>query len=366
MKECKTARFIAEVAARHPHFSYDTINRRFKRFRMGDSTATADRRGSPLRIFSNEQESTLAAVLRAKRDVDNIILNRPIIIAEAAEFFRKIHGDKARRSNGREFSKGWAEGFKERNGFSTKKLVKKETIKSITVPEMFVELEAFKFIVREAVKFYGAHFVFNMDETPFPLADTAETSWGDKGSDQPNVSLTIERKKKLITAMPTVSASGTKLKFAWINKGKTDLAIRRAGISPDICSFYSEKGWTNGEIMCKYIEQIIYPHTKGAACALLVDSYAAHWTADAQEVAKNHNVDLIMVPKGQTGKLQPLDISFNSIFKQQRHKLYSEGLRSGSPNLEELGSVMERTAAAFGLVSREVILSGWNTILNDP
>jgi len=358
MEECETAPSIAAVAANHSERSYSAIYRRFRRMKEGDKAYAHQDRGSHFRIFSDEQEQILAALLRAKRDIDGAILTRPEIIREAADFFRRIHGITALRSSDREFSRGWAEGFKERNGFSTKKLMKKETVKTVNAAEMAVEMEAFKFVVHEAVQCYGADFVLNMDETPFAMAEVRNSSWGDKGSNAPNVSLTTDREKKIMTAMPTVSETGKLLKFAWINKGKTRRGINKLKLPNHIHSFHSPKGWTNEEVMCQYIEQIIFPHTKGRPCALLVDSYLAHGTSIVKEVAEGYGVDLITVPKGQTSTLQPLDVSFNSNFKEKRQKLYSEALRRGGTHLEELGNVVQRTESAYRQVSKDVILAG--------
>ena len=118
--------------------------------------------------------------------------------------------------------------------------------------------------------------------------------------------------------------------------------------------------------MCKYIEQVIFPRIQGAPCAVMVDSYTAHLTEDVAQVAFGHNVDLIVVPRGQTPIFQPLDISFNADFKQRRNHLYSEFLRDGNHDLENLGPVVRRTVAAYTQVSQKVILKGWNAILCDP
>lgn len=227
-----------------------------------------------------------------------------------------------------------------------------------------IQSESFIFAVKNAIEFYGLHLVFNMDETACELADTPNSSWGDKGSEQRNVIFSQKSEKNQLTSIPTISAAGDILPFAWISKGLTDLAIRRAKLPKSIISFSSPKGWTNEEVMCQYIEKIIFPYTKGTPCALLVDSYGAHWTEMARKVAWNHNVDLIEVPRGQTASLQPLDISFNSEFKRNRQSLYIDSIRMSSDDSESIRNVVLRCEKACFSVCKNTVLRGWSVFFN--
>ena len=78
--------------------------------------------------------------------------------------------------------------------------------------------------------------------------------------------------------MPTVSASGRKLKLAWINAEKTRRAINKMAMPESIASFNSPKGWTNEAVMLSYLQEVIIAHTKWQKYALILDDFGAHWT----------------------------------------------------------------------------------------
>jgi len=357
--ECETSKSLREVAANHPQYSYDVIRKHFKRFKEGDEMAATTRRGAHRRIFSAEQEEILAAQIRERRNEEKIPFSRSSVIREAILYYSHLHGARRTRRHQRVFSTGWANGFKARMGFSSQRLIRRNTVKSVDKREQQLKAESFIFAVREAIAFYGDRFVFNMDETACELADAPNSSWGDKGEKDGNSFYTDKPQKNQLTSIPTVSAAGEILPFAWISKGLTDLAIRRADLPSSIISFFSPKGWTNEEVMCQYIERVIFPYTKGSPCALLVDSYAAHWTPMARQVAWNHNVDLIEVPRGQTRFLQPLDISFNGEFKRKRKELFINSLQMSCNNSESLRNVVRRCERACLSVSQMTVLRGW-------
>ena len=68
----------------------------------------------------------------------------------------------------------------------------------------------------------------------------------------------------MVTLMPTLSASGRKLKLASINAGKTRRAINKMAMPESIASFNSREGWTNEAVMLSYLHEVIIAHTKCA------------------------------------------------------------------------------------------------------
>ena len=118
--------------------------------------------------------------------------------------------------------------------------------------------------------------------------------------------------------------------------------------------------------MCQYIEQVIFPYTEGYPCALLVDSYAAHFAPDVLEVADGHNVMLIKVPEGATAELQPLDVSFNSLFKMNRHRLLRNAILAApeqNSSVEKTRSVVLRAYQAYQEVDAATVRRGWDPVL---
>jgi hypothetical protein len=359
MSECNN-KSIVDVQKCYPHYSYDQIRKRYKKYEDGDSLAVTDRRSQHHRIFSEEQENILAARIRLHRDTFNIHYNMNTIRMKCIEYFHELHPNT--RQNYRTFSDGFIKGFKCRHNFSTKKLKCKRIVSNKNEWEQTMEAAQYYYDVNMAIETYGKDFVMNMDETAILFNNSPKTSWGDKGDDKKNIIYTNKSEKDSYSLLPTITASGKQLNLGWINKGKTDIAINKMSLPKGIISYTSPSGWTNEHVMCKYINDIIIPYTKKRECALIVDSYGAHFTDKVKQLANDNSIQLIMVPKGQTATLQPLDISFNSHMKQYCQNLYLEGLRNGIPQIDERQNVIIRAFNSCNLVSENIILNGWKFI----
>jgi hypothetical protein len=358
MDECKEAKMITHVAENHPETSYNAIRKRWKRFKSGDTTANIDRHGEGHQIFSLEEEEILATRIRIMRD-EGVPISQNVVRDESINHFNEIHGTHQIRQNDRDISLGFIRRMKIRQGFSSQKLSKKETVKSFSEEELKVQSEEFKKNVRGAIEIFGPNFVFNMDETPAPFMEIPRSTWGDKGAKQKYVAKTLKRMKGGVTLMPTVSASGQKLKLAWINQGKTSWAIDKMSLPPDIFSFFSKKGWTTEEVMLDYLQKVIINHTKGRNCALILDDFGAHWTPAVQKAAEEGRIELIRVPKGMTSVLQPLDVSFNSQFKLLRILECQKEMIRNTGALEEKEKIVLRASVAYHKVTKEIVLRGW-------
>src|SRR4051812_47897395 len=117
-------------------------------------------------------------------------------------------------------SDGWISRFKSRNHFNRgtpqiKKKVKESVKKDYEDMKYTYVCE-----VEEAVEKYGSACVLNMDETPCKIVEMPRVGWGIKGEDKLQV-YTWGDEKQQLTLIPTITASGEKLRLAWIHKAKT-------------------------------------------------------------------------------------------------------------------------------------------------
>jgi len=200
--------------------------------------------------------------IRSSRE-KGIPISEDFVKNEAISLFDGLHSPHQTRQNHREFSHGFLQKFQRRQGFSVQKLYKKETVKTFTDDELSKQSMEYINAVSLAVEKFGPSFVFNMDETPAPFLEIPKKTWGDRGKKKKNVVKTNKRLKGLVTLMPTVAASGRKLKLGWINVGKTPQAINKMSIPGGVVSFHSPKGWTNESVMIEYLEKVIFNYTKG-------------------------------------------------------------------------------------------------------
>ena len=82
--------------------------------------------------------------------------------------------------------------------------------------------------------------------------------------------------------------------------------------------YHSEKGWMNACIMLQWLRDVVLPYTRTSPAALILDSYAAHFTPAVRTVAMDIHLDLIRVPDGCTSELQSLGVYFNGPMLMKR------------------------------------------------
>ena len=168
---------------------------------------------------------------------------------------------------------------------------------------------------------YGLDYVLNMDETPCKIVERPLSGWALGASKNLRI-LTDGNTRQKITVIPTITAGGDKLNMAWIHKAETTKAISEMDNVPkNVLSYFSESGWINSGIMMRCLREVVAPYVQKRKCALLIDSYEAHWTDEVKDLAKKMKVELIKVPEGTTSELQPMDVHFNGPFKAARTKL---------------------------------------------
>lgn len=80
----------------------------------------------------------------------------------------------------------------------------------------------------------------------------------------------------------------------------------------------------NCECLCACVSSPYYvqPFTHSEPAALLLDSFAAHFTAAVKAKAEQLKIQLIKVPASTTAELQPLDVGFNGPFNMKRREIW--------------------------------------------
>lgn len=167
-----------------------------------------------------------------------------------------------------------------------------------------------------------------------------------------------------ITTFPCISAAGYKLPLCAVLAGTTVrcLAKIRDGASPAVnrvVLYYSKKGWINEGIMVRWLADVVHAYTHGAPAALILDSYASHWTTPVRDAAAAMNLELICVPGGLTSTCQPLDTSFNGPMLKARQRIWREMKVARPGDDDTYQATIERTQLAYESMSKEATLKGW-------
>jgi len=123
--------------------------------------------------------------------------------------------------------------------------------------------------------------------------------------------------------------------------------------------------------MEKFIDTILVPFMQerfGTKCLLILDSFSVHRSDTIKNKLEHLGFDLLFIPTGMTGLLQPLDIAVNKPFKDRLKTSYSAwleeqcfngllGLRRPKPKREDLAMWM---AESWSNIEINTIKSSFN------
>lgn len=364
-QECEELGSCVAVARRHADINVRTLQRKYRQYKAAQAKDTRLFRynNQQKQAFMPEEEGVLAAHINAIIEADEQVVTEELAKEIALLYYQELH-PRRRNTRTHEFtaSTGWCQRFKARWKFPSNK-IKPVTRLSRKAAAVSAEKEVlFKNEVVATVTEYGSKMVLNMDETPVKCVEMPIKGWNQSGSRKPLKTMHKGNVKQSVTAMPTITAAGTKLPFAWINAGKTDLAISRMQLPKNVHSYYSESGWVNSGIMQLYIKDVLLPYTKKRPCALLLDNYGAHWDESVLELCRRNKVRLIEVPEGKTSSLQPLDYSVNGPMKKMRQRLYVQQRFYNPDESDTVEKAVLRTIEALNNLKNSTIMKGWIAI----
>ena len=210
---------------------------------------------------------------------------------------------------------------------------------------------------------YDLCHIGNMDETPVWMEMPGNATLDFSGVKDITVSTTGHHKERLTIILGGL-ADGTKLRPLVLLPGvrppkPQDIPF---GISVYMCG--AKKGsWSNADIM-KYWLAKIWGVNNRQRRLLVWDTFRGHTTEDVKQQVRGHfNTDLIFIPPGCTGKVQPADVSWNAPFKQHLEELYDEWhftapkefTRYGNPKPPSKPLMLKWIKQAWDLVTPEII-----------
>jgi DDE superfamily endonuclease len=81
------------------------------------------------------------------------------------------------------------------------------------------------------------------------------------------------------------------------------------------------------DLMLQWIEHAWKPSVTCLKVSyILLDCWTSHLTTAVKEVFENCNTELDLIPKGNTSKLQPMDVGINKPFKNSTSHQFSHWL----------------------------------------
>lgn len=357
---------IPLVAKLNPEIPQRTLYRKIKQYKQAKADGSTDlnflQKNVHKQIMTPEQEIVLADEITKLIDEGKHVVTKYLVkrIAQRVydEFYPNNCSTRGAMKRSFKVSNGWICRFKVRHDFLRRK---PEHIKKIKESEK-KDRENLKYdfvcLIEEAVDKYGPDCVMNMDETPAWCRELPASGWTTRKRKHCKTE-SWGNPKQRITIIPTITVSGKKLAFGWINRAKSLQAISKMKIDGQIRSYFSESGWINAGIMVRYLDEIVKPYLRGRPGALIIDDYAAHWEENVIAKAEELKLELICVPPGCTADFQPLDISVNGPMKQTRVRLQAEERWESISTMDNLPELVNRAYKAYQSITPKIIHEGW-------
>ncbi len=344
---------------------YKTVLRRLKQYDDASTEeekqrALEDHRGGHNRVFTPQQEKDIMTKLPyAYRLIQSNEIQQ-FSLQYAQSIVNSTHNTRAADLHHLidfKASPSWVTALCQRNGMSTHKL---KIQKNVVEKPDEKEIKLFLLMVRGAIARYGPDMVMNADEVPQQLIDAPLTGMAAVGGNQNAILTSNKSDKSYITLFPVITASGKKLPLSCILKGKTERVHKKItqNASEDVRKvqlYHAPKCRTNEEIMLYWIQDVILNYTEMKKCALILDSYAPHFTDKVRELCDELNIELIQVPKGCTARCQPLDVGFNGPLTAMRKKLYKQFIHDQPFADETWQKAVERASIAYQQISEDTI-----------
>ena len=164
------------------------------------------------------------------------------------------------------------------------------------------------------------------------------------------------------TALVGISLSGTLLKPLLVLKRKTiDTELIENGYEDKAIYSYSESGYINGELFTRWLCEALLPYIQvqrqllstQSRAILIVDGCSVHLNNSIQQLAENHNINLVFLPPHSSHLLQPLDLGIFGVFKGvlARMRVNKKRFSDQSIQVIKIIGALSRTASPLNIVS---------------
>jgi DNA segregation ATPase FtsK/SpoIIIE-like protein len=346
---------FASLARQYPWFNERTIAHWYEHW-LADKTWRPYRtnRTRSHRTFTDEQEDQLISKFETKYWKPKTRLSSRQFRAETQTFWGQSL-DEGCRSTTFASSGRFRIAFLRRHNLS----LRTGTLKKKEYPEIPEDIELYRASIARAKLEYGADFVVNMDETSWKDIQLAGKTIARKGLESVHIVVNGDPKAAM-SVVCTISLSGNKLPPIYILRGETERAFealsRVVSRSRITCS---ENGWMDEIIMLKYLSWL-HAVFNEHPCALVMDSFPAHHTPGVRYKARSLGIEIIPVPRGLTGKYQPLDRRPFGALKRESQRLWDE-MAAQVPGLQwnhvEAAKLLEE---AWADLKRSTVVEGWN------
>lgn len=255
-------------------------------------------------------------------------------------------------------SRGWAQKFMRRNGFSLRRTTSIRQKLPSDYEAKLLEFQRYVIDLRRSSQMPLGH-IGNADQTPVFLDMPMSRTVNETGAPQVRIRTTGNEKTRL-TVMLACLADGHKLPPYIIFRRKT---IPKEPFPSNVIVRCQEKGWMDTALMLDWVKTV-WCRRPGAllhpASILVLDSFRGHLTPEVKKKMEESRTQLAVIPGGMTSVLQPLDVCLNKPFKDGMRKLYGDWMREDRA-LTPSGRIKRPSAAKIA----EWVSAAWYSLPHD-
>lgn len=202
--------------------------------------------------------------------------------------------------------------------------------------------------------------IYNFDETDIQFTPNLSNTYCHRGS------RTIKQKIPKCSGRCTVflgsNMDGTKCTpmLIFLGQDTKDGRIKKQlrdkrGFPPEMEYRVQHNAWMDEVGMLEWIEKIWKPIAQQhERTLLLIDTFSSHMTKNVIHELSLLNTEVDFIPKGYTGKLQPLDVGINKPFKNYMCQIYMDWMRENINSKPTREVVAQWTLQCWNRVSEEI------------
>ena len=304
------------------------------------------------RTFSDSEEQCISDYIMKNYIEAGILFTNQDFKQIAIDAWLEKHKDKKHPVPQFEASDGFVTGFKQRNGFATRRVhQKRRTRTDVQYVDEFVAR------LRHLLATQDRERIINADETFWSVVPGDLRTWGRKG--EQNIQFHANGSDKDgVTVVAAITAASTKLPLHIIASGKTERCEAQLGDTGPHLKAHSKKGWSTTKTFQLMSISERFPDDEPVW--LVLDCYSAHRNEASRTLAASLKIELIFIPAGFTDELQPLDRCVFGVLKSYLRRLWRERFAQDPEAKFTKAVAVELLIPAWERLSVELIGDSWS------
>jgi len=165
------------------------------------------------------------------------------------------------------------------------------------------------------------HWIINMDQTPVFFSIHPKKNLEILGQKTVVIRTSTNDTRRATVAL-TITAAGDQLVPMVVYEGTKNGMIKKRELQhhhPTCIYETQENAWMDERLMLRWVEDVLAPYVAlappGIIPIILLDSYRCHIMASVVNVIQDLGCEVVHIPGGCTGLVQPLDVGYNKPFK---------------------------------------------------